>query len=136
MRQVKRSGGFDSLKQAAILIDPSRFIFRAGSATVFCFVFQIQASSLTTLMPKFKPHKGLLKRVRITKTGKIKGRVGNGSHLRSGKSGKQLRNLAKPAYITSKGTARRVGQLLGRAVVPVGRPNPAPAGDDRSSASA
>jgi large subunit ribosomal protein L35 len=69
-------------------------------------------------MPKFKPHKGLLKRVRITKSGKIKGRVANGSHLRSGKSATRLRDMRKPRYITNRGVLRRVEHLLGRRVKP------------------
>lgn len=67
-------------------------------------------------MGKFKPHKGLLKRVRITKSGKIKGRVANGSHLRSGKSAGRLRDMRKPVFFASKGVLRRVEHLLGRKV--------------------
>lgn len=69
-------------------------------------------------MGKFKPHKGLLKRIRITKSGKIKGRVANGSHLRSGKSPNQLRNMRKARYFANKGVLKRVMHLLGRRVSP------------------
>jgi len=40
-------------------------------------------------MPKTKPHKGLLKRIKITGTGKIKWRRSGASHLNSHLSGKQ-----------------------------------------------
>ena len=46
-------------------------------------------------MPKNKNHKGLAKRMRITKTGKIRHRSANHKHLRSGKGGKRLRQLRK-----------------------------------------
>ncbi len=63
-----------------------------------------------------KPHKGTLKRVRITKSGKVKGRVANGSHLRSSKTGKNLRSMRNARYLTSKGVANRLGKLLGRRI--------------------
>lgn len=67
-------------------------------------------------MSKFKPHKGLLKRIRITKSGKVKGRVANGSHLRSGKTAGRLRNMRKGRMLTSKGVTRRMTNLLGRRI--------------------
>ncbi len=67
-------------------------------------------------MPKFKPHKGLLKRIRITKSGKIKGRVANGSHLRSGKTAERLRAMRRGRYFANKGVLRRIKHLLGRRV--------------------
>lgn len=67
-------------------------------------------------MGKFKPHKGLLKRVRITKSGKVKGRVANGSHLRSGKSATRLRDMRKGRYLSNKGLRKRILHLLGRSV--------------------
>jgi large subunit ribosomal protein L35 len=69
-------------------------------------------------MGKFKPHKGLLKRIRITKSGKIKGRVANGSHLRSGKSATRLRDMRKGRYLSNKGLRKRIVHLLGRPVKP------------------
>lgn len=63
-----------------------------------------------------KPHKGTLKRVRITKSGKVKGRVANGSHLRSGKGGQRLRHMRKGRYIANKGLAKRLTKLLGRRI--------------------
>ena len=46
-------------------------------------------------MPKNKPNKGLLKRIRITKSGKIKFRRAFGRHLRSHKNGKTMRGYRK-----------------------------------------
>ena len=98
---------FDTLLEPAILIDPA---FRVGRA-----FFE------SPPMGKFKPHKGLLKRIRITKSGKIKGRVANGSHLRSGKTATRLRDMRKGRYFASKGVLRRVEHLLGRRVAPARR---------------
>lgn len=70
-------------------------------------------------MPKNKPTKGLLKRIRITKSGKIKlGRAG-GRHLRSHKSGKLLRSYRKAKYATP-GDVRRVQAMLFKRVVSSG----------------
>jgi len=66
-------------------------------------------------MPKAKVHKGLLKRVRITKTGKVHHRKAGSKHLRSHKSATRLRRLRKDRYMT-KAEARRVGKLLFRAL--------------------
>lgn len=65
-------------------------------------------------MGKFKPHKGLLKRVRITKSGRLKGRVANGSHLRSGKTSDRLRHMRKGRMLANKGVLKRAMHLLGR----------------------
>jgi len=67
-------------------------------------------------MGKFKPHKGLLKRIRITKSGRIKVRIANGSHLRSGKPADQLRSMRKGRFLANKGVLKRVTHLLGRPV--------------------
>lgn len=67
-------------------------------------------------MPKNKPNKGLLKRVKITKSGRIKmGRAG-GRHLRSHKSSSLLRDYRKPIYAKA-GDARRVRAMLFTKVV-------------------
>ena len=63
-------------------------------------------------MPKMKPHKGLLKRVRFSKTGLAKHRRAGFKHLRSGKSPKRLRRLRKVAYM-STADAKRLSRLLG-----------------------
>ena len=65
---------------------------------------------------KHKPHKGTLKRIRVTKSGKVKGRVANGSHLRSGKGGESLRHMRKARYLTNKGITKRLTKLLGRRI--------------------
>lgn len=64
-------------------------------------------------MPKNKSHKGLLKRVRVTKTGKVKHRSANHKHLRSGKGGKRLRQLRKDPMM-SNADAKRLEKLLFR----------------------
>ena len=69
-------------------------------------------------MGKFKPHKGLLKRVRVTKNGKIKGRKANGSHLRSQKPSAQLRTFGKARYFSNYGVRKRISKLLGFRVQP------------------
>lgn len=64
-------------------------------------------------MPKNKNHKGLLKRIRVTKTGKVKHRSANHKHLRSGKGGKRLRQLRKDSMM-SNADAKRLEKLLFR----------------------
>ncbi len=44
-------------------------------------------------MHKNKPNKGLLKRIKITKTGKVKRRKPFGRHYKANKSGKRKRHL-------------------------------------------
>jgi ribosomal protein L35 len=62
-------------------------------------------------MPKGKPCKGIVKRVRITAGGRIKLTRGGGRHLRSAKSGELLRSYRKPIY-ASPPDARRISRLL------------------------
>ena len=50
---------------------------------------------------KNKPHKGLLKRVRITKTGLVKHKRANSKHLKSGKSPNRLRRLRQDAIMSN-----------------------------------
>jgi large subunit ribosomal protein L35 len=57
-------------------------------------------------MPKNKNHKGLLKRIRISKTGKVRHRSANHKHLRSGKGGKALRHLRKDPYVSGPDAKR------------------------------
>lgn len=64
-------------------------------------------------MPKNKPHKGLLKRVRITKTGKLRHRKAGCKHLKSHKPSKRLRRLRKTSFMSSA-EARRLSKLLHR----------------------
>ncbi|MEM9064709.1 MAG: 50S ribosomal protein L35 [Planctomycetota bacterium] len=64
-------------------------------------------------MPKNKPHKGTLKRVRISKTGKVRHRSAYHKHLSSHKSGKRLRQLRKDPYMAA-GEAKRHEMMLFR----------------------
>lgn len=52
-------------------------------------------------MRKNKPHKGLLKRVRITKSGLVKHKSANSKHLKSGKSPNRLRKLRKDRFASN-----------------------------------
>ena len=62
-------------------------------------------------MPKNKTHKGLLKRIRITATGKIKFRRAGGRHRRSHKSGDLLRSYRQGSY-AGPAEAKRISALL------------------------
>ena len=64
-------------------------------------------------MPKNKPHKGLLKRIRITKTGKVKHKHASSSHMRSHKSPTKLRTLRQGKEV-SNAEAKRLQKLLHR----------------------
>ncbi|MCB9843773.1 MAG: 50S ribosomal protein L35 [Phycisphaeraceae bacterium] len=64
-------------------------------------------------MPKAKPHKGLLKRIRISKTGKVKHNCAGYKHLRSAKTPTRLRRLRRGAYMSSAET-KRLSRLLMR----------------------
>jgi large subunit ribosomal protein L35 len=74
-------------------------------------------------MPKNKSHKGLLKRVRVTKTGKIKLQRAFGRHLRSHKSGQTIRKYRRPKFAVGP-DARRLRGLL---QLKAGRPGTGPA---------
>lgn len=64
-------------------------------------------------MPKHKSHKGLLKRIRITKTGKVKHKPAWSGHFKSGKSPKRLRTLRHTKTV-SNADAKRFEKLLFR----------------------
>jgi large subunit ribosomal protein L35 len=64
-------------------------------------------------MPKNKIHKGILKRVRVSKTGKVRHRSAFHKHLSSHKSGKRLRQLRKDRYMAGP-DAKRLEKLLFR----------------------
>lgn len=66
-------------------------------------------------MPKAKPHKGLLKRIRVSKTGKVKHNKANYKHLRSHKSPTRLRRLRKASYMSTAET-KRISRLLMRRI--------------------
>ena len=61
---------------------------------------------------KFKPNKGIKKRVKVSKTGKIKHRHEMNSHLRSGRSPALKRRLGRSAVL-AEGQANRMRDLLG-----------------------
>ena len=64
-------------------------------------------------MPKPKSHKGLLKRVRITATGKIKHRRRGKSHLNSEMRGKRSQDLRKPLTVSTS-IAKKLERVLNR----------------------
>lgn len=64
-------------------------------------------------MPKNKSHKGFLKRVRISKSGKVRHRSAYHKHLSSNKTGKRLRQLRKDRYLSNP-DAKRLEKLLFR----------------------
>jgi large subunit ribosomal protein L35 len=53
-------------------------------------------------MPKLKSHKGLLKRFKVTGTGKVKRRRSGGAHLMSSKSSKRRRHIKGTTIIPGK----------------------------------
>ncbi len=61
---------------------------------------------------KNKPHKGTLKRVRVTRTGKIKVRHAAVSHLRSHKPPRTIRNYRRPKYAAPSEVRNRLRRLL------------------------
>lgn len=65
-------------------------------------------------MSKNKTHKGLLKRIRISKTGKVRHRTAGHKHLRSGKGGKRLRQLRKDPFISNSDAVRLERALFRR----------------------
>ena len=62
-------------------------------------------------MPKLKTNRALYKRVRLTKSGKLKKRSAGRSHVLGKKSRKRKRNLRKNSYI-SKVDAKKLRRLL------------------------
>ena len=65
-------------------------------------------------MPKLKTHKGLAKRVKVSKRGKIKRRYAGKSHLNSSLSPKRRRQLRRVAQV-SAGFQKRIKRALGHA---------------------
>lgn len=62
-------------------------------------------------MPKLKTKKGVAKRFKITKSGKIKKRSANRGHLLSKKSSKRKRKLRKSSYLATV-EEKRIKRLL------------------------
>jgi len=63
-------------------------------------------------MPKMKTHKGILKRVKVTKRGKVMRKKAGGSHLMSGKKQKVVRGLRGDLRV-AKADERNVLRMLG-----------------------
>jgi large subunit ribosomal protein L35 len=63
-------------------------------------------------MPKLKTHKGLAKRIKITKKGKVKRMQAFHRHLMTGKGGARRRH-GKRAIVQSGAEANRIKRLLG-----------------------
>ena len=61
---------------------------------------------------KFKPNKGLLKRIKITSSGKVKIRRPGSGHLLSVKSSKRRRKFRR-ALVTQQCEVRRIKAMLG-----------------------
>jgi large subunit ribosomal protein L35 len=64
-------------------------------------------------MPKFKPHSGMKKRVKITGKGKLRREQANRRHLLEHKASTRTRRLAGTVEV-SKADTKRVKKLLGR----------------------
>ncbi|GIW72323.1 MAG: hypothetical protein KatS3mg102_1865 [Planctomycetota bacterium] len=63
-------------------------------------------------MPKIKPNKGLLKRIKLTSTGKVRYRRAGKSHLLSGKPSKRKRKLRRPGILDACWNAK-IHRMLG-----------------------
>lgn len=61
---------------------------------------------------KRKSKKSLLKRIKVTATGKLVRRTQNMRHIRRHKSKAQLRRMKSVKFLT-KGTGRRIKKILG-----------------------
>ncbi len=90
-------------------------------------------------MPKMKPHKGLLKRVRVTKTGKLKHNKSGYKHLRSKKRPDRLRTLRGGSYVPTtyvKHASRMLGVRVRGADQPVSSIKRNPSPEERKAAQA
>ena len=65
-------------------------------------------------MPKNKPNKGLLKRIRMTKSGKVKMGRAYGRHRRSHKTSDLLRSYREPNFAHASDLKRIAGMLHAR----------------------
>jgi large subunit ribosomal protein L35 len=63
-------------------------------------------------MPKFKPHSGMKKRVKVTGKGKLRREQTNRRHLLEHKSSTRTRRLAGTTEV-SKADTKKVKKLLG-----------------------
>jgi len=64
-------------------------------------------------MPKLKGHKGLLKRIKVTATGKVKSKKSSTGHLKSNKTGDQIRTIRADRYIKAS-DIKRIERMLHR----------------------
>ncbi|MFM1830896.1 MAG: ribosomal protein [Planctomycetota bacterium] len=67
-------------------------------------------------MPKPKSHKGLLKRIKVTASGKVRFHPPNSRHLKSNKTGTAVQSFRK-ARILSTSEARTLGKVLHRSLL-------------------
>ena len=63
-------------------------------------------------MTKQKSRKSLTRRVKVTKTGKIKHRTQNMRHLRRNKSKAQIRRMKSAKFLTG-GVRKKIKRMLG-----------------------
>ncbi|HMN97394.1 MAG TPA: 50S ribosomal protein L35 [Phycisphaerales bacterium] len=64
-------------------------------------------------MPKHKSHKGLLKRIKVTKSGKVRFKPPNSRHLKSNKTGIQVQSYRRNGY-ARRGMIGRLQLMLQR----------------------
>ena len=62
-------------------------------------------------MPKLKTKKGVVKRFKITKSGKVKKRWANRGHILSKKSPKRKRKLRRSSYLVAT-DAKKVRRMM------------------------
>lgn len=62
-------------------------------------------------MPKLKTKKGVVKRFKITKSGKVKKRRANRGHILSKKTAKRKRKLRKSSYLVAT-DAKKVRRMM------------------------
>ncbi len=67
-------------------------------------------------MPKQKTHKGLAKRIKVTKTGKVRFFSPNSRHLKSNKTGLAVQTYRKGKFARS-GDMKMYGKLLNRGLL-------------------
>jgi len=63
-------------------------------------------------MPKLKTKKGVAKRLRLTKKGKVKYHACGKSHLLSGKTSKRIRHLRRSKIIEGKKEVKYIKRML------------------------
>ncbi|MFO0894406.1 MAG: bL35 family ribosomal protein [Phycisphaerales bacterium] len=67
-------------------------------------------------MPKSKSHKGLLKRIKITKSGKVRFGRPHSRHLKSNKTGEQVQTYRRKRYARS-GDLKALKKILFRGLL-------------------